>query len=193
MEKKWKLIHKENYHLIENKGGLTLGYSPGAGIHILEDDGFAFKDFSDNGIIDTFEDWRQPMVCRVRNFASVYHLNQVDGMLTHLGKAVKIHDEIQVSKMFETLVQRDVVNNYPDMCLEENREYLSKHYLLVILIMMMDNIYGDATHDYHIQVFLQGLECGMMDRIIYSLGVSLKQFMDKMLHHSVLNVQKQVM
>ena len=48
----WKLTHKHNHECIENKGGKTLSYDPNLGIQIIEQDGFAFKDLDNNGMLD---------------------------------------------------------------------------------------------------------------------------------------------
>lgn len=193
MEKKWKLVHKKNYHLIENKGGSTLGYSPGAGIRILEDQGYAFKDFNDNGKIDDFEDWRLPLLHRVKNFAKAYHLDQNDNGLYHCGHPIKMQDEIELSNMFEELISYNLSKDYPSFINmdQSDHQYMIDHYLLVILVMMMDNKHGFATHDYHVQVFLQGIQMNMMDHIIYSLNVSLKEYLRKMLGNTNMKLQVQ--
>ncbi|MEG1383140.1 MAG: hypothetical protein RSC59_05455 [Erysipelotrichaceae bacterium] len=182
MEKKWKLVHKTKYHLIENNGGLTLGYSPGAGIRILEDDGFAFKDFNDNGKIDVFEDWRYPLIERVKAFAKFYHLDQDEKNLLYFGKPVAMLEELHLSQMFNDLLHHHLSQDYKSIKQldGEDERYLQEHYLLVVLVMMMDNVRGFATHDYHVQVFIQGLQSNMIDHIIYSLGVSVKEFLEKM-------------
>ena len=43
---------------IVNEGGETLGLSSTSGVHIVEEDGFAFKDLNQNGKLDVYEDWR---------------------------------------------------------------------------------------------------------------------------------------
>ncbi|MEF9920388.1 MAG: hypothetical protein RSC93_07390 [Erysipelotrichaceae bacterium] len=194
MEKKWKLVHKKKYHLIENTNGLTLGYSPGAGIRILEDNGFAFKDFNDNGKIDVFEDWRYPLIERVKAFAKFYHLDQDEKHLLYYGQPVAMLEELELSQMFSDLLHNNLSKDYESINhLElDDENYLQEHYLLVVLVMMMDNIRGYATHDYHVQVFLQGLQSNMIDHIIYSLGVSVKEFLFKMLSNSSQKIQNEI-
>jgi beta-glucosidase len=46
-QKKWSETPKGNFSVIENKGGLTIGYSPKSGVTILTIDGFAFKEWQD--------------------------------------------------------------------------------------------------------------------------------------------------
>ena len=48
----------DGWILVENDGGVTLGYSPDSGVTLLEEDGYAFKDLNKNGALDIYEDWR---------------------------------------------------------------------------------------------------------------------------------------
>ena len=43
---------------VVNDGGVTLGLNPNSGVHLVEDDGYAFKDMNQNGALDPYEDWR---------------------------------------------------------------------------------------------------------------------------------------
>ncbi|MEG3039183.1 MAG: hypothetical protein RR788_02650, partial [Erysipelotrichaceae bacterium] len=149
---------------------------------ILEDDGFAFKDFNDNGKIDVFEDWRYPLIERVKAFAKFYHLDQDEKHLLYFGKPVAMLEELHLSQMFNDLLHHHLSQDYKSIKQldGEDESYLQEHYLLVVLVMMMDNVRGFATHDYHVQVFIQGLQSNMIDHIIYSLGVSVKEFLEKM-------------
>lgn len=72
----WKLTHKHNHECIENKGGKTLSYDPNLGIQIIEQDGFAFKDLDNNGMLDPYEDWRLPLTDRIQDFTSRFVLWQ---------------------------------------------------------------------------------------------------------------------
>ena len=50
----WKLTHTDDGLIIDNEGGKTLGYDPNAGIQIIEQDGFVFKDLDGSGYIEPF-------------------------------------------------------------------------------------------------------------------------------------------
>lgn len=53
---RWTETVEDGYHLIAQKGGATLGYSPKSGISIIQQDGYAFKDLNRNGRLDVYED-----------------------------------------------------------------------------------------------------------------------------------------
>ena len=53
----WNEKKIENFSIITNPKGQTLGYSSASTIKILTVDGLAFKDLNKNGSLDKYEDW----------------------------------------------------------------------------------------------------------------------------------------
>ena len=43
-----------SYRLVHQTKGPDLGYSPASGVHILQVDGFAFKDLNKNNVLERF-------------------------------------------------------------------------------------------------------------------------------------------
>ena len=82
-QKKWSETPKGSFHLIENKGGQILGYSPKSGVKILTVDGFAFKDLNKNGKLDAYEDWRKPVAERAKDLASKMTVDQIAGLMLY--------------------------------------------------------------------------------------------------------------
>jgi beta-glucosidase len=82
-QKKWAETSKGDFHLIENKGGQTLGYSPKSGVKILTVDGLAFKDLNKNGQLDSYEDWRKPVVERAKDLARQMTVDQIAGLMLY--------------------------------------------------------------------------------------------------------------
>ncbi|MEN9928443.1 MAG: hypothetical protein RLZZ231_364 [Bacteroidota bacterium] len=82
-QKKWSETPKGNFNQIDNKGGLTLGYSPKSGVKILTIDGFAFKDLNKNGALDVYEDWRKPVAERAKDLASKMTVDQMAGLMLY--------------------------------------------------------------------------------------------------------------
>ena len=58
MDSKWTLKHNKHHCIIVNQGGKNIGYQPNAGVQIMEEDGYGFKDLNGSGRLDAFEDWR---------------------------------------------------------------------------------------------------------------------------------------
>ncbi|MCD7862017.1 MAG: glycoside hydrolase family 3 C-terminal domain-containing protein [Lachnospiraceae bacterium] len=91
MEKKWHIEDKGKYILVINEGGATLGYSKKNEISILEDDGYAFKDLNQNGVLDPYEDWRLPVEERVRDLLKQMDLDSKLGLSLHDGMFMVMH------------------------------------------------------------------------------------------------------
>ena len=82
-QKKWSETSKATFNVVENNGGLTLGYSPESGLKILTVDGFAFKDLNKNGQLDKFEDWRLSADERARDLASKLSVEEIAGLMLY--------------------------------------------------------------------------------------------------------------
>ena len=82
-QKKWSETPKGNFHLVENRDGQTLGYSPKSGVKILTVDGLAFKDLNKNGKLDGYEDWRKPVAERAKDLASKMSVDQIAGLMLY--------------------------------------------------------------------------------------------------------------
>ena len=52
MKSKWILKHNKDHCTIVNEGGKNIGYQPNAGVQIMEEDGFGFKDLNGSGRLD---------------------------------------------------------------------------------------------------------------------------------------------
>ncbi len=65
----------DGWYKVVNEDGATLGLSTASGVKLIEDDGYAFKDMNQNGILDVYEDWR--LTNKERTFDLV---EQMDGM-----------------------------------------------------------------------------------------------------------------
>ncbi len=82
---KWTEEDLGDFHLVHNKGGQTLGYSPASGVSIITDKGFAFKDLNKNGELDVYEDWRRPVDERAKDLASKMSIEQIAGLMLYSG------------------------------------------------------------------------------------------------------------
>ncbi|MCZ8196404.1 MAG: glycoside hydrolase family 3 C-terminal domain-containing protein [Flavobacterium sp.] len=82
-QKKWKEIPKDNYAIITNENGLSLGYATDSGVKILTVDGFAFKDLNKNNVLDPYEDWRLNVNERAKNLASLMSVEQIAGLMLY--------------------------------------------------------------------------------------------------------------
>lgn len=82
-EPKFKEIVKDQYIMVEQRGGATLGYSPDSGVQLIEADGYKFKDLNSNGKLDKYEDWRLTMDERVEDLVSMLDDKQIAGLMLY--------------------------------------------------------------------------------------------------------------
>ncbi|NBA78717.1 beta-glucosidase [Emticicia sp. ODNR4P] len=82
---KYTTQSKGDFTLIQNKGGVKLGYAPSSGVKILTVDGWAFKDLNKNGKLDKYEDWRLPVDVRAKDLATKMSVEQIAGLMLYSG------------------------------------------------------------------------------------------------------------
>jgi beta-glucosidase len=80
---KWHKENHEQYTLVIQKNGRTLGYSPASGLKIITKNGFAFKDMNGNGKLDVYEDWRQTPEKRAKDLASQLSIDEISGLMLY--------------------------------------------------------------------------------------------------------------
>lgn len=81
----WTEKKVENFSVVANPKGQTLGYSPLSGIKILTIGGMAFKDLNKNGSLDRYEDWRLTAEERAKDLASKMKVDQIAGLMLYSG------------------------------------------------------------------------------------------------------------
>ena len=74
---------EEGFNVITQKRGQTLGYTPGSGVNIITDKGYAFKDLNRNGSLDVYEDWRLPAEVRAQDLAQQLTIEEIAGLMLY--------------------------------------------------------------------------------------------------------------
>ena len=78
---KWEEVLTPNgWTMVTNEDGVTLGYSKNSGLPLIQVDGYAFKDFNRNNLLDQFEDWRLDYETRARAMVEEIPIEQMMGM-----------------------------------------------------------------------------------------------------------------
>lgn len=75
----------DNFVLVKNSNGVTLGYSPDSGMKIITVNGLRFKDLNRNGKLDKYEDWRLPADVRAKDLAKRMSVAQIAGLMLYSG------------------------------------------------------------------------------------------------------------
>lgn len=164
MSEKWKLVYDEHILKIHNEEGKDLSYNPNSGIQILVVDGYAFKDLNRSGDLDPFEDWRLPLEERVKDFCERYDLSQQqDVIFYHQGVFALPQSMVEEIKVVKDLFAQN--------------EYLQENYLLAVLLLMFDRDSDQNVSDYIIQLFLQSLQMGMLDKVLFTIRNAVKNYL----------------
>lgn len=69
------------YTLVDNGDGKQLGYSKDSGLKLIEQDGYAFKDFEGTGELVPYEDWRLSAEERADDLANRMPLDRIYGLM----------------------------------------------------------------------------------------------------------------
>lgn len=77
------LSAQQNYSLVENKKGATLGYSLQSGVKIITVNGLKFKDLNKNGKLDKYEDWRLSADERAEDLVKKMSVEQIAGLMLY--------------------------------------------------------------------------------------------------------------
>lgn len=68
---------------VSQRHGPKLGVSVSSGVSVLSQDGWSFKDADKDGVLDTFEDWRQAPEQRATDLAAVLTVEEMVGLALH--------------------------------------------------------------------------------------------------------------
>ena len=167
MDSKWTLKHNKHHCIIVNQGGKNIGYQPNAGVQIMEEDGYGFKDLNGSGRLDAFEDWRLPLKKRVEDFIQRFSLSQQGNAICSGGTMVPMPDKV-TSGLRDNARVEQAINMEP----EEDRAFLRENRLLAALILMLD----EGNSDYAIQVMITSARAGLLNSVMYTVANAYLQF-----------------
>lgn len=76
-------LSAQQFFIVKNNNGATLGYSANSGVKILSVGGLKFKDLNRNGKLDRYEDWRLSVEERAKDLASKMTVEQIAGLMLY--------------------------------------------------------------------------------------------------------------
>lgn len=101
----------DDYTLIMNDGGQTLGYSKSSGIQLIQVDGFAFKDLNQNNLLDIYEDWRLDTETRAKDLTKNLTVEQIAGLMLYSGHQFMVSEDLSEEQVsFLDIGGRAVLN-----------------------------------------------------------------------------------
>ena len=155
------LSAQQNYSLVENKKGATLGYSPQSGVKILTIGGLKFKDLNKNGKLDKYEDWRLSAEERAKDLVKQMSVEQIAGLMLY-----SIHQSIPGA---ETGIRAGMYNGKTfaksgakayDLT-DQQKAFLKNDNLRHVLITTVSSPKDAALWNNNAQAFVEGLGLGI--------------------------------
>lgn len=151
----------QDFVLVENSEGKTLGYSPSSGVTIIEQDGFKFKDLNKNGKLDLYEDWRLSSEERAKDLASQMSIEQIAGLMLY-----------SAHQMLPTPVEGFGAGTYNGKPFAESgakawdlsdaqKKFLAEDNLRHILLMRIENTATAVRWNNQMQAYVEGLGLGI--------------------------------
>ncbi|MCD7839734.1 MAG: hypothetical protein LUG46_03800, partial [Erysipelotrichaceae bacterium] len=163
--KKYRIIEKEDYNLIINEGGKTLGYSPASGIQILEVDGYAFKDLNRNGKLDPYEDWRLSYDERIEDLVSQMSIEDIAGLMLYSPhQSIKVPgNDLFAMRFAGTYDGKSLSESEADITdlTDQQKKFLKEDKLRHVLVTSVESPEVAAKWSNHVQAFVEGIDLGI--------------------------------
>lgn len=152
---------QENFLIVENKNGATLGYSPNSGVKIITVNGLKFKDLNKNGKLDKYEDWRLPVDQRAKDLAKKMTVEQIAGLMLY-----SIHQTIPAQDFgFGSSTYNGKPFSQsgakPWELTDDQKQFLKDDNLRHVLIMTVQSPEIAAKWNNEMQAFLEGIDLGI--------------------------------
>lgn len=149
--------HKEGYCLVHQQSGPTLGYSPTSGLKIITVDGLAFKDFSGNGKLEPYEDWRLPASERAADLAKRLTVEEISGLMLYSGHQPipQTTGDVYGGKTFEQSGAK------PWELTDVQKAFLSNDNVRAVLVTKVESPATAARWNNQAQALVEGLGHGV--------------------------------
>ncbi len=151
----------DNFIIVKNDNGATLGYSPTSGVKIITVNGKKFKDLNRNGKLDKYEDWRLPAEERAKDLASKMTIEQIAGLMLYSG-----HQSIPAASVGYTLgtyegksLAESGAN--PWNLSDQQKKFLKEDNLRHVLITSVQSPEIAAKWNNLLQIYVEGLGLGI--------------------------------
>ena len=152
----------DNFMIVKQKGGPTIGYAIHSGVKLLHIDGHIFKDLNHNGKLDAYEDWRLPYAQRAANLASQLSIEEIAGLMLYSN-----HQAIPMTKTTAYTTAHYHGKLYEDggampwELTDEQKKFLKADHLRAVLITSVETPAVAAKWNNQIQAYVEALGHGI--------------------------------
>ena len=152
----------DNFMIVKQKDGPTLGYAIHSGVKLLHIDGHIFKDLNHNGKLDAYEDWRLPYKQRAACLASQLSIEEIAGLMLYsnhqaipMTKATAYTPAHYHGKAYEEGAAQ------PWELTDEQKKFLKDDHLRAVLITSVESPAVAAMWNNQIQAYVEALGHGI--------------------------------
>lgn len=158
--KRWHMHENDGYYLVENDAGPTLGIARRE--HLLEVDGYAFKDLNGNGTLEPYEDWRLPMEARIADLAARLSTAQIAGlMLYSRHQMISLQQNPMTAAMRKGHAQAEETRTHAWELTDEQMAFLRDDGVRHVLVAMVDDGVAAARWNNTAQAFAEAIDFGI--------------------------------
>lgn len=152
---------QDDYEVVTNKNGASLGYSPASGVKILTVNGLKFKDLNRNGKLDAYEDWRLPADVRAKDLAKQMTIEQIAGLMLYSGhQAIPANERGFASGTYNGKVFSQSGANVWDMT-DAQKKFLKDDNLRHVLLTLVQSPEMAAKWNNQMQAYVEGIGLGI--------------------------------
>ncbi|GGC84962.1 glycoside hydrolase family 3 protein [Enterococcus wangshanyuanii] len=160
----YRIIQQENWILVENDQGATLGYAADSGVTLIEQDGFAFKDLNKNGRLDPYEDWRLPIEERIEDLVTHLSVEEMAGLMLYSRHQTVSRSDNHFVQMFSGTYGGKTLADYDGPISEltdQQKEFLTKDHIRHVLLTRVESPKAAAQWTNKIQAMAESLDSGI--------------------------------
>ena len=151
----------DNFTLVKNKNGATLGYSSTSGVRIITVNGKKFKDLNHNGKLDPYEDWRLPYEKRAKDLAKRMSIEQISGLMLYSAhQAIPAFDKGFSSGTYNGKAFSLSGTSAYELT-DQQKKFLKEDNLRHILITSVKDAKTAACWNNRMQAYVEGLGLGI--------------------------------
>lgn len=162
--KLYSFLEREDFTLVENDDGKTLGVSHDGVDELIYEDGYAFKDLNHNGKLDPYEDWRLDDEVRIADLVKQLSVEEIAGLMLYSPHQSVSSASNPFSQMFagtydgKTLKESGA--HVYDLT-DQQKAFLEKEYGRHVLVTVVDDGKTSALWNNQLQIHAEKLGHGI--------------------------------
>lgn len=150
----YTFLEREDFTLVENDDGKTLGVSKEGVERLLYVDGYAFKDLNNNGKLDPYEDWRLDDETRIADLVKQLSIEEIAGLMLYSKHQSVSSAKNPFSKMWAGTYNGKTLEESGCQVYEltdQQKQFLEEEYGRHVLVTVVDDAKTSAMWNNQLQ------------------------------------------